>query len=202
MWSLDGHWICIWCIYKYFKLNKLNCDSQYNSWYFRLLPDTKIESYWAKKKNPPTLLCYTNVIYIIYNIIEIYILFTYLSIYLSRERERDTQTQTDRQTDRQTGREGGREGGRDGRGHSGPSTDVKRCWGARWEESGGDWPLADTHPGPEGEEVVLLVVNDVPGVPLVPLLWVAKPHGARAELSHATAPRPRAAPAPQTHTSE
>lgn len=56
-------------------------------------------------------------------------------------------------------------------------------------------PLPDTNPRQEGEEVVLLVVNDVPGVPLLLLLRVAKPHGAGTEVTHATASRPRAAPA-------
>lgn len=55
-------------------------------------------------------------------------------------------------------------------------------------------PLTDTHRRQEGEEVVLLVVNDIPGVPLLPLLWVAEPDGAGTEVAHATAARPRAAP--------
>lgn len=57
--------------------------------------------------------------------------------------------------------------------------------------------MTDTYRRQEGEEVVLLVVNDIPGVPLLPLLWVAEPHGAGAEVTHATAPRPRAAPETQ-----
>lgn len=57
------------------------------------------------------------------------------------------------------------------------------------------WPgVPVTHPWEEGEEVVLLVVNEVPGVPLLPLLWVAQPHRPRPEVPHAAAPRPRAAP--------
>lgn len=60
-----------------------------------------------------------------------------------------------------------------------------------------DSPLTDTYRRQEGEEVVLLVVDDVPGVPLLPLLWVAQPHGAGTEVSHATAAGPRAAP--ETH---
>ena len=60
--------------------------------------------------------------------------------------------------------------------------------------------MADTHPGQEGEEVVLLVVNDVPGVSLVPFLWVAEPHGAGAEVPHATASRHWAAPCLQIHS--
>lgn len=48
-------------------------------------------------------------------------------------------------------------------------------------------PLTDTDRRQEGEEVVLLVVNDIPGVPLLPFLWVAKPHGAGTEVTHATA---------------
>lgn len=54
--------------------------------------------------------------------------------------------------------------------------------------------MADTNRRQEGEEVVLLVINDIPGVPLLPLLWVAEPHGAGTEVPHATASRPRAAP--------
>lgn len=57
------------------------------------------------------------------------------------------------------------------------------------------WPgVPVTHPWEEGEEVVLLVVNDIPGVPLLPLLWVAQPHCPRPEVPHAAAPRPLAAP--------
>lgn len=47
--------------------------------------------------------------------------------------------------------------------------------------------LTDTDRRQEGEEVVLLVVNDIPGVPLLPLFWVAEPHGAGTEVTHATA---------------
>jgi len=56
------------------------------------------------------------------------------------------------------------------------------------------WPLTDTHHRQEGEKVVLLVVNDIPWVSLLPLFWVAEPHGAGSEVTHATASRPRAAP--------
>lgn len=54
--------------------------------------------------------------------------------------------------------------------------------------------MTDTNRRQEGEEVVLLVVNDVPGVPLLPLFWVAEPHSAGTEVAHATTARPRAAP--------
>lgn len=54
--------------------------------------------------------------------------------------------------------------------------------------------MTDTDRRQEGEEVVLLVVNDIPGVPLLPLFWVAEPHGSGTEVTHATASRPRAAP--------
>lgn len=54
--------------------------------------------------------------------------------------------------------------------------------------------MTDTDRRQEGEEVVLLVVNDIPGVPLLPLFWVAEPHGPGAEVTHAAASRPRAAP--------
>lgn len=54
--------------------------------------------------------------------------------------------------------------------------------------------MTDTNRRQEGEEVVLLVVNDIPGVPLLPLFWVAEPHRAGTEVTHATASRPRAAP--------
>lgn len=47
--------------------------------------------------------------------------------------------------------------------------------------------MTDTNPWKEGEEVVLLVVNDILWVPLVPLLWVAEPHGAGTEVPHAAA---------------
>lgn len=47
--------------------------------------------------------------------------------------------------------------------------------------------MTDTNRRQEGEEVVLLVVNDIPGVPLLPLFWVAEPHGAGTEVTHATA---------------
>lgn len=55
-------------------------------------------------------------------------------------------------------------------------------------------PLTDTNRRQEGEKVVLLVVNDIPGVPLLPLLWVAEPHSSGTEVAHAAASRPRAAP--------
>lgn len=55
-------------------------------------------------------------------------------------------------------------------------------------------PLTDTNRRQEGEKVVLLVVNDIPGVPLLPLLWVAEPHSSGTEVPHAAASRPRAAP--------
>lgn len=51
----------------------------------------------------------------------------------------------------------------------------------------GQEPLTDTDRRQEGEEVVLLVVNDIPGVPLLPLFWVAEPHCAGTEVTHATA---------------
>lgn len=51
----------------------------------------------------------------------------------------------------------------------------------------GRGPLTDTDRRQESEEVVLLVVNDIPGVPLLPLFWVAEPHGAGTEVTHATA---------------
>lgn len=54
--------------------------------------------------------------------------------------------------------------------------------------------MTDTNPRQEGEEVVLLVVNDIPRVPLFPLFWVAEPHGAGTEVAHAAASRPRATP--------
>lgn len=54
--------------------------------------------------------------------------------------------------------------------------------------------MTDTDRRQEGEEVVLLVVNDIPGVPLLPLFWVAEPNGSGTEVTHATASRPRAAP--------
>lgn len=51
----------------------------------------------------------------------------------------------------------------------------------------GQEPLTDTDRRQEGEEVVLLVVNDIPGVPLLPFFWVAEPHSAGTEVTHATA---------------
>lgn len=47
-------------------------------------------------------------------------------------------------------------------------------------------PLTDTDRRQEGEEVVLLVVDDIPGVPLLPLFWVAEPHGTGTEVTHTT----------------
>lgn len=56
------------------------------------------------------------------------------------------------------------------------------------------WPLANTDRRQEGEEVILLIVNHIPGVLLLPFLWVAKPHSSGTEVTHSTAPGPRAAP--------
>lgn len=56
------------------------------------------------------------------------------------------------------------------------------------KERKGEEMTVDTNPRKEGKEVVLLVVNDILRVPLLPLLWVAEPHGARTEVSHPTAP--------------
>ena len=50
------------------------------------------------------------------------------------------------------------------------------------------------HPRQEGEEVVLLVVDDVPRIPLLTLLGMAQPHSTGTEVPHATTSRPRAAP--------
>lgn len=58
----------------------------------------------------------------------------------------------------------------------------------RWES------LTDTNRRQEGKEVVLLVVNDIPGVPLLPLLWVAEPHRTGTEVTHTATSRPGAAP--------
>lgn len=55
----------------------------------------------------------------------------------------------------------------------------------RWREVAWE-PLTDTDRRQEGEEVVLLVVNDIPGVPLLPLFWVAEPHGTGTEVTHTT----------------
>lgn len=54
--------------------------------------------------------------------------------------------------------------------------------------------MTDTDRRQEGEEVVLLVVNDIPGVLLFPFFWVAEPYSSGTEVTHATASRPRAAP--------
>lgn len=54
--------------------------------------------------------------------------------------------------------------------------------------------MPDSYPRKEGEEVVLLVVDDVLRVPLLPLLWVAQPHSAGPEVSASAASRPRTAP--------
>lgn len=68
------------------------------------------------------------------------------------------------------------------------------CWGrvrqreVKWES------LDDTNRRQEGKEVVLLVVNDIPRVPLLPLLWVAEPHRAGTKVTHATTSRPGPAP--------
>lgn len=59
--------------------------------------------------------------------------------------------------------------------------------------------MSETNPRQEGEEVVLLVVNDIPGVPLLPLFWMAEPHRAGTEVAHATTFGPRAAPETKGH---
>lgn len=59
-------------------------------------------------------------------------------------------------------------------------------------------PLTDTDRRQEGEEVVLLVVNDIPGVPLFPLFWVAEPYSAGTKVTHTTTSRPGAAPEVET----
>lgn len=46
----------------------------------------------------------------------------------------------------------------------------------------------------EGEEVILLIVDDIPGVLLLPFFWVAKPHSSGMEVTHSTASWPGAAP--------
>lgn len=56
------------------------------------------------------------------------------------------------------------------------------------------WPLANTDRRQEGEEVILLIVDDIPGVLLLPFFWVAKPHSSGTEVAHSTASWPRAAP--------
>lgn len=56
------------------------------------------------------------------------------------------------------------------------------------------WPLANTDRRQEGEEVILLIVNHIPGVLLLPFFWVAKPHSSGTVVTHSTAPWPRAAP--------
>lgn len=53
--------------------------------------------------------------------------------------------------------------------------------------------MTGTNRRQESEEVVLLVVNDISGVPLLPLFWVAEPHSAGTQVAHATATRPWAA---------
>lgn len=67
-------------------------------------------------------------------------------------------------------------------------TKAVRCWRA-------EAALVVTHPWQEGEEVVLLVVDDVAGIALLSLLGAAQPHGAGLEVAHATASRPGAASA-------
>lgn len=58
--------------------------------------------------------------------------------------------------------------------------------------------LAHTYPRKEGEEVVLLVVDDISGVPLIPLLGVPQPDRAGPGLSPTTASQPLTAPAGET----
>lgn len=63
-------------------------------------------------------------------------------------------------------------------------------WG--WDD---EKNFTQAHPREEGEEVVFLVVDDIAGVPLLPLLWVPKPHGSRPGVSPPTASQALTAPA-------
>lgn len=57
---------------------------------------------------------------------------------------------------------------------------------------------ACTYPRKEGEEVVLLIVDDISRVPLVPLLGVPQPHRAGPGLPSTTASQPLTAPVGKT----
>lgn len=58
--------------------------------------------------------------------------------------------------------------------------------------------LAHTYPRKKGEEVVLLIVDDISGVPLIPLLGVPQPDRAGPGLSPTAASQPLTAPAGKT----
>lgn len=58
--------------------------------------------------------------------------------------------------------------------------------------------LAHTYPRKKGEEVVLLIIDDISGVPLISLLWMPQPDRAGPGLSPTTASQPLTAPAGKT----